>query len=59
MWWLLHFERFNESMAKWFQDSGSSMYILLYDLQSLTGVYLNTGRRQKIAQKQVRLLLLH
>ena len=35
----------NESMAKWFHDSGSSMYIFLDDLPSKTGVCLNNGRR--------------
>ena len=38
-------ERFNESMAKWFLDSGSSMYIFLDDLPIQTGVCLNNGRR--------------
>ena len=31
-------KRFNESMAKWFHGSGSSMYIFLDDLPSQTGV---------------------
>ena len=38
-------ERFHESMAKWFHDSGSSMYIFLDDLPSQTAVCLNNGRR--------------
>ena len=60
--WLLHFviksKRFNESMAKWFHDSGSSMYIFWDDLPSQTGVCLNNGRRWQIAHKQVSLLVL-
>ena len=51
-------KRFSESVAKWFHDSGSSMYILLDDLPSQTGVSLNNGRQWKIAQKQVSLLVL-
>ena len=38
-------ERFNESLAKWFHNPGSSKYIFLDDLPSQTGVYLNNGRR--------------
>ena len=51
-------KRFTESVAKWFHDSGSSMYIFLDDLPSQTGVCLNNGKRWKIAQKQVSLLVL-
>ena len=49
---------FNESMAKWFHDSGSFMSIFLDDLPSQTGVCLNNGRQWKIAQKQVSFLVL-
>ena len=59
--WLLYFvlkvSDVNESMAKWFHDSGSSMYIFLDDLPSQTGVCLNNGRRWKTAQKQVSLIV--
>ena len=51
-------KRFNEPTAKWFHDSGSSMYIFWDDLPSQTGVCLNNGRRWKIYQKQVSLLVL-
>ena len=51
-------ERINESMAKSLYGSGSSMYILSDDLASLTGIHLNNGRRWKIAQKHVSLLVL-
>ena len=49
--------RFNESVAKWFHDSGSSMYIF-WDGPPMPDWSLNNGRRRKIAQKQVSLLLL-
>ena len=52
-------ERFNESIAKSFHDSGPSIYIFLDDLQSQTGIYLNNDRRWKIAQeKKLSLLVL-
>ena len=51
-------ERFNESIAKGFHDSGSSMYIFLDDLPSQTGACLNNGRLWKIAQKQLSLHVL-
>ena len=38
-------EQFNESMAEWFHDSGSPMYIFLDDLPNQTGACLNNGRR--------------
>ena len=38
-------ERFSESMAKLFNDSGSSMYIFLDNLPSQTGVCLNNRRK--------------
>ena len=38
-------ERFNESVTKWFHDSGSSMYIFLDDPPNETGVCLNNDRR--------------
>ena len=37
-------DRFNESEAKWFHESGSSMFIFLDDLPNQTGVCLNNGR---------------
>ena len=51
-------ERFNESMAQWFYDSGSSIYIFLDNLPSQTGICLNNGRWWKITQKQLGLLVL-
>ena len=48
----------SESVAKWFHDFGSSMYIFLDSLPSQTRLYLNNGRWWKIAQKQVSLLVL-
>ena len=51
-------KRFNQWMAKWFHNSGSSTYTFLDDLQSQSVVCLNNGRRWKIAQKQVSLLVL-
>ena len=51
-------QRFNESMATWFHDSGPPTHILLDDLPSQTGIYPNNGRRWKIAQKQVSLFVL-
>ena len=51
-------ERFNESMAKWFHDSGSSVYIFLDDLPSQTGVCLHNARQCKIAKKKLSLFVL-
>ena len=51
-------ERFNESIAKWLHDSGSSMHMFLGYLSSQTEVCLNNGRRWKTAQERVSLLVL-
>ena len=40
-------ERVNEPMAKWFRDSGSSIYIFLDDLPSQTGVCLKKWQAMK------------
>ena len=45
-------ERFNELTAKWFHDSGSSLYIFLNDLPSETEVCLNDGRQCNVKKKR-------
>ena len=51
-------QRFNESMAKWVHNSGSSIYIFLDDIPSQTGLCLNNGKAMKKSSETDNFLVL-